>query len=38
MVVHKYRAKNGFGGYKVSHELFTLNANGKVIRVIPYVM
>lgn len=37
-VVHKYRAKNGYGGYEVNQQLFTLDARGKVIHVVPYDM
>ncbi len=32
-VRHKYRAKNGFGGYVVSNKIFVLNGDGEVIRV-----
>ena len=32
-VRHKYRAKNGFGGYVVTNQLFHLDFNGKVVDV-----
>ena len=32
-VRHKYRAKNGFGGYVVANQLFHLDFNGKVVDV-----
>lgn len=32
-VRHKYRAKNGFGGYVVANQLFHLDFSGKVINV-----
>lgn len=31
VVRHKYRAKNSFGGYVVSNQMFMLDARGKVI-------
>lgn len=33
-VRHKYRAKNSFGGYVVSNQIFVLNRQGEVINVI----
>lgn len=32
-VRHKYRAKNGFGGYVIENKVFHLDASGKVIGV-----
>lgn len=32
--LHKYRAKNGFGGYVVEEKLFVLDKNGNVIKVV----
>lgn len=32
----KYRAKNSFGGYVVSNQLFTLDKSGKVLNVQDY--
>lgn len=36
VVRHKYRAKNGFGGYVVSNQLFYMDSNGNVINVTDY--
>lgn len=33
-VRHKYRAKNSFGGYVISNQIFILNRQGEVINVI----
>jgi hypothetical protein len=33
LVRHKYRAKNSFGGYVISTQYFTIDDNGKVIKV-----
>ena len=32
-VRHKYRAKNGFGGYVVANQLFHLDFSGNVVDV-----
>lgn len=32
--LHKYRSKNSFGGYVVEEQLFVLDSNGKVIKVV----
>lgn len=32
--LHKYRAKNSFGGYVVEEKLFVLDSNGNVIKVV----
>ncbi len=32
-VMHKYRAKNSFGGYAISQKVFTLDSKGSVIGV-----
>lgn len=32
-VRHKYRAKNGFGGYVVTNQLFHLDFNGNIVDV-----
>lgn len=32
-MMHKYRAKNGFGGYVVENPMFILNAQGDVVDV-----
>ena len=32
-VRHKYRAKNGFGGYVVTNQLFHLDFSGNVVDV-----
>lgn len=36
MVRHKYRAKNGFGGYVVANQVFYLDSNGNVTNVVDY--
>lgn len=36
MVRHKYRAKNSFGGYVISNQVFILDADGHVIQVMDY--
>lgn len=36
MVRHKYRAKNGFGGYVVANQVFTLDSDGNVTGVMDY--
>lgn len=36
VVRHKYRAKNGFGGYVVSNQLFYMDSDGNVIDVQDY--
>lgn len=36
-VRHKYRAKNGFGGYNVEERIFFLDKQGHVLRSQPYV-
>ena len=36
MVRHKFRAKNGFGGYVVENKIFYLNLEGEVIEVLDY--
>lgn len=33
VVRHKYRAKNGFGGYVVSNQLFYMDSDGNVVNV-----
>lgn len=33
VVRHRYRAKNGFGGYQVVEQRFTLSNNGNVVKV-----
>jgi hypothetical protein len=35
MVRHKYRAKNGFGGYMVEERIFMLDSTGNVTGTIP---
>jgi hypothetical protein len=35
MVRHKYRAKNGFGGYGIENQIFTMDSAGNVIAVSP---
>ena len=32
--LHKYRAKNSYGGYVVEEKLFVLDSDGNVIKVI----
>lgn len=32
--LHKYRAKNSYGGYVVEEKLFVLDSNGNVIKVV----
>jgi hypothetical protein len=34
MVRHKYRAKNGFGGYSIEEQIFILDAQGNVVSAI----
>lgn len=36
MVRHKYRAKNSFGGYVISDQVFMMDLNGNVIEVVDY--
>ncbi len=36
-VRHKYRAKNGFGGYVINNEIFIMDVHGNVIRQTPYI-
>lgn len=36
MVRHKYRARNGFGGYNVSNNVFLMDSLGNVIQVLDY--
>jgi hypothetical protein len=36
MVRHKYRAKNGFGGYVVENKVFYLSATGRVVKVVDF--
>jgi hypothetical protein len=34
MVRHKYRAKNGFGGYTIEEQVFILDAQGNVLEAV----
>lgn len=34
IVRHKYRAKNGFGGYNIEEQIFILDAQGKVLQAV----
>lgn len=36
MVRHKYRAKNGFGGYNIENQLFYMDKEGNVINVVDF--
>lgn len=36
VVRHKFRAKNGFGGYGIENKIFKLNSSGIVISVLDY--
>lgn len=36
VVRHKYRAKNGFGGYNIEEKIFVLNKDGEIIKINDY--